>query len=454
MPATMIGESGPFQKTNRSAYLNFLRSKYEMYTGETRVQSRPYYLTLEPSDVCQLRCPTCVTGVENEMRKQKDADAVIYRSKRTMLSHDFFDALLDEIGEYLFLIVFYNFGEPLLNKDLPGLIRKAKALNIETDVNTNLSLPVSDERIEDLLTSGLDYLYCSIDGFSQETYQVHRVGGDFGLVKKNLERIVKTRDRLALKTCITYNFLVFGFNEHEAIEAERYCSDLGINFNTRDAFIHNRDWLPSYRKAEAPRVVPEAVALPPGFGHKEDTTNLAWSPLPDIDDSHAPPRCEWHYGYSAMTAGGAVTPCCAVPKQEDDFGTVVPGQTTFGDIWNGDRISTARAAFAGSEPAGITPVDTVCTRCPVPRFVHHLYSLHDFKVIGQFNNTFKGADPVLEQAFDLVSRARYGVGRDELFPEGEFHAPAQIFGTESAGRDDMARFLQFFETHFIAPARG
>ncbi len=38
MPATNIGMRGPFQKTNRSAYENFLRSKYEIVTGATTVQ--------------------------------------------------------------------------------------------------------------------------------------------------------------------------------------------------------------------------------------------------------------------------------------------------------------------------------------------------------------------------------------------------------------------------------
>src|SRR5262249_5912480 len=153
----------------RAAYVNFLRSKYQMYRGMTEVSSYPYYLTLEASDRCQLQCPTCVTGVENQLRRRKDGPEVTYRRNRATLTHEFYDALLDELGPYLFLVLFYNFGEPLLNKRLPDLIRKAKAYDIETDINTNLSLPLSDAFIEELLCSGLDHLYASIDGFTQET---------------------------------------------------------------------------------------------------------------------------------------------------------------------------------------------------------------------------------------------------------------------------------------------
>jgi len=430
----MFGERGRFRKTTRSAFANFLHAKYEMYTGAVDVRSYPYYLTLEPSDRCQLRCPTCVTGIENELRTRGDR-TTIFRTARRVLSHGLLDALLAELGEYLFLIVFYNFGEPLLHKDLPNVIRKAKAYQIETDINTNLSIPLSDERIEDLLTSGLDYLYASVDGFSQRTYQIHRVGGDLELVKRNLERITRKRDQLGLRTSITFNFLVFSFNEHEIPAAQRYCQDLGIHFNRRDAFVHDPAWLPSYRRHEAPWIVPDAVSLPPGFRHTRGDVNLAWSPLPELPEA-GPPRCAWHYGFSAVSAGGQVAPCCAVPGEQNDFGQVVPGQVTFADVWNNERYRRSRADFAGRPPGSLPP--TVCTRCPVPRFVHHMYSLHDYKVIAQANHVLASGDP-LRHGFELFSRSRYGVSVAELFPGGVFGRPQSFFGTERS--HDIADFV-------------
>jgi MoaA/NifB/PqqE/SkfB family radical SAM enzyme len=422
-----------------------------MYTGAARVGSFPYFLTLEPSDVCQLRCPTCVTGIENEMRRQHDGEPLIFRSGRTMLSHELFDALLDEFGAYLFLIVFYNFGEPLLNKQLPALIAKAKARGVETDINTNLSLPLPDAQIDELLTSGLDYLHASIDGFSQKTYEVHRVGGNFELVKKNLERIVAARARLNAHTSITFNFLVFSFNEHEVGDAARFCAELGINFNTRDAFIHNREWLPTHRRDELPLAVSSPVALPRGFSYEQDGTTMAWSPLPKIDAAPIA-RCAWHYGYAAMSAGGHVSPCCGVPKQEDDFGVFGPGHGRFADVWNNELFAASRAAFSGSGTADVKALDTVCVRCPVPRFMHHLYSLHDFKVLAQFQRLFHGADAVLEEAFELLSQARYGMSTADLFPDGTFQPPERPFGTEGADPSKTDAFVRFFEERLLGKA--
>ncbi len=359
-----------------------------------------------------------------------------------MLTPDLFDALLDELGEYLFLIMFYNYGEPLLNKNLPNFIRKAKALNIETEIHTNLSLPLSDQHIEDLLSSGLDRLHASIDGFSQETYQIHRVGGNFELVRSNLERLLKARDELGLKTDITYNFLVFSFNEHEIPAAKRYCEELGISFNQREAFIDNPDWLPSYRKNQKPWAVPKEARK-----KKEDT--LGWSPpVPQIQESNFPSSCGWHYGYSVVTAGGPVSPCCAVAKETYDFGTVIPGRVSFAEIWNNDLYRKSRADFAHKEITGLDKVETVCTRCPYPRFIHHLYSLHDAKVIMQFYSVFKGSEPILEQAFDLLSTIRYGLSMPALCRRGIIFPPPQLFvGNEN--KKDTATFADFFEKNLM-----
>jgi MoaA/NifB/PqqE/SkfB family radical SAM enzyme len=62
--------------------------------------------------------------------------------------------LLEEMGEHLFLMEIHSWGEPLLNKQLPTFVRKAQAKKIETHMHTNLSLPLSDERIEDILGAG------------------------------------------------------------------------------------------------------------------------------------------------------------------------------------------------------------------------------------------------------------------------------------------------------------
>lgn len=365
-----------FQKTSGLAFSNFLRAKYEAWSGALLVKSYPSYLGIDPSSICQLRCPHCPTGVENERRKV--GSPVSFRN-RTMLSADLFDALLDELGDYLFLIMFYNWGEPLLNKELPVLIAKAKKLDICTEIHSNFSLRLSDRFIEELLASGIDDLAASIDGFSQETYETYRRGGDFALAKSNLERCATVRDRLGLRTNIVWNYLVFSFNEHEIELARRHCKGRGIVFNTREAYTDNPDWLPSYRRN------------PPSTG----------SVPPAVESRPASP-CAWHYDYTMVNADGSVSPCCAPWEQKDDFGLVVPGVTSFADVWNNGLYRKSRAAFAGRGIKGLDKITSLCLRCPFGESIQHLYSPLDKDVIKQFKAVLKGSHPVLDRAFGLL----------------------------------------------------
>ncbi len=365
-----------FDKKNGLAFANFLRAKYEAWTGAPLVSSFPSYIGIDVSSICQLRCPHCPTGVENERRNS--AAPITFR-QRTMLSSDLFDALLDELGEYVFLIMFFNWGEPLLNKELPGLIAKAKALDICTEIHSNFSLRLSDKFIEELLTSGIDELAASIDGFSQETYATYRRGGDFGLAKGNLERCATVRDRLGLKTKLIWNFLVFSFNEHEIEPTRRHCEERGLIFNAREAYTDNPDWLPSYRR------------------HQTNAINASVTPA-----SQPGSPCAWHYDYTMVNADGSVSPCCAPWDQKDDFGLVVPGVTSFADVWNNGLYRKSRAAFAGRRVKGLDKVNSLCLQCPFGENIQHLYSFLDKDVIAQFNRVLKGSHAVLDRAFGLL----------------------------------------------------
>lgn len=452
---TVLSSRPPFRKKNRSAYTNFLRAKYEAYTGAVDVKSYPYYVCMDPCDLCQLRCPTCPTGIENEGRKEPAGKRFRYRNNRSMMSPELFDALLEEIGDYLFLIMFYNYGEPLLNKHLPEFIKKAVARDIETEVHTNLSLPLTDQQIDDVMGSGLDYLNASIDGFSQETYQVHRVGGDLDLVKHNLERLVAARKRLGALTIITYKMLVFRHNEHEIPAARRYCEKLGIRFLYGDAFIDNPAWLPSYRAAEQPYFTASDIAARNAEWEiagkadyfAEHEKRPSWSLFPKTSEADQPKFCTWHYGYSVVTAGGSIAPCCATSKDRDDFGTVIPGEVRFADVWNDARLRKSRASFAGKRVEGLDQTDSVCLRCYFPKLVQHVYTQHDTKVISSFFRNFGVTEPLLEGAFDTLARNRFSRRAHFLLRRGLFRRLFMAFG--NGNERDTSAFVKYFEHHLV-----
>ena len=416
-----------FNKSNRSAFRNFLDAKYEMLTAASEVKTQPYYLCIDPSDICQLRCPTCPTGIENESLKNKDAVTTLYRTDRKKLSMELYDSVMDELGEKLFHVMFYNYGEPLLNPLLPQFIQKATDYGISSNLHTNLSLKMSDEYVDELLSSGINEISVSIDGFSQEAYELHRVGGDVELVRHNLAKLAKARDRLQLDTELIYKFLIFKHNEDEVELARAFANEIGVSFMAGDAFVHDQTWLPSHREGEQPYYSAEEMEAIFGSwegagrgDYFEHEVHPFWNVLPRDAGSDLPNACSWHYGYSVITAGGPVAPCCAVSKEKDDFGTIVPGETSFADIWRNPKFTKSRLAMAGNDDEGYEHISTVCSPCYYPKLVQHLFSDFDALVAQRFFDVFNETqEPEMYRAFTLLQPGVNETNKDHFLAHYE-----------------------------------
>ena len=416
-----------FNKTNRSAFQNYIKAKYERFTGQVENQSLPYFIAIDPSSICQLRCPFCPTGVENAAKK--DNRELKFRNRALMVP-ELFDSLIEELGDNLFYLLFYNWGEPLFNKHLPEFIKKAKTYNIYGEIHTNLSLHVSDENFEKLLLSGIDEIAASIDGFSDESYKTYRQGGNFNLVKSNIERMAKIRDRLGLNTKIIWNFLVFSFNEAEINDCRKYCDDIGIIFNQREAFINiqdHPDWLPSYRKHELESL-------------KKPDAESSTSPTVNLNPVAKEPSCSWHYAMSVINSDGSVSPCCVPWEQEYDFGFVVPNQVKFSDVWNNEYFRKSRAAFSSKPLDGFPNIHTLCEKCPYPASIMNQYVPYEREIIKNFWKTNQGNDYGLEQAFRLLDKQKEFIdyctrNYDHLFKTND------VWGKDPTRNQDLLNWI-------------
>ena len=103
-----------------------------------------------------------------------------------------FRRVLAECRETAFVIQFYFQGEPLLNKDLPQMIREAHEAGLYTIVSTN-SQAITPELAEALVQSGLDRIIISMDGLTQESYGAYRIGGSLDQCKAALQYLRKSK---------------------------------------------------------------------------------------------------------------------------------------------------------------------------------------------------------------------------------------------------------------------
>jgi MoaA/NifB/PqqE/SkfB family radical SAM enzyme len=368
------------KKASPAAFENFLKAKYERLAGLTRTRSYPYVMIVDPSSICQLRCPVCYTGIVNELRR-KERTRITGRQP-TRLARSIIDSILEECGDLLFYCHFYNWSEPLLNNDLPEFISAASIRDIYTKVDTNLSLRLTDAKLNDLLLSGLNEIAASIDGFSQQTYERYRRGGRFELALENLTRLAVMRNRLGLDTRIIWNFLVFEFNEHEVPDILAFCQQHNVDFNPRDPVVYGpyTEWLPAYRREGKPN--PHRARRAAELRSSEWVTPAGLIPrYVGRPDSRS---CAWHYSYTTVNADGGVLPCCGLYRKRSDFGTVNGSPGAFGRVWNNANFAAARSIFPNAAAQVSEYPIAECAQCTRADSFRDHYTMLDREIIRKY----------------------------------------------------------------------
>lgn len=125
----------------------------------------PYTLAIDPSNVCNFKCNFCAIQYKKEelpFRKQ-------------FMDVELFKKIIDDLAEFperLKVLRVNGQGEPLLNPDLPEMIRYAKEKNvadfIELITNGSKLCPDLNQKLVD---SGIDRIRISIEALDSEGYK-------------------------------------------------------------------------------------------------------------------------------------------------------------------------------------------------------------------------------------------------------------------------------------------
>lgn len=186
--------------------------------------TRPVRVSLDASTICQLKCPSCPTA----------NGAVAAGIGAGSLSLRNFSRFVRE-HPWVTDIELSNWGEILLNGDLPKILEhayeRAVAVRAANGVNLNSA---SDTVLESFVKYRMRRLTCSIDGASQETYSVYRRNGRYDRVIANIVKIndYKKKYRSPFPE-LSWQFVVFGHNEHEIAAARRLARRLNMRFKVK-----------------------------------------------------------------------------------------------------------------------------------------------------------------------------------------------------------------------------
>jgi radical SAM protein with 4Fe4S-binding SPASM domain len=325
--------------------VNFALVELQMGLKSTRSFAKPYWLTIDPTNFCQLRCPFCPTGAERKVRA------------KAILKMDDYRRVLDELGPTLLHIDFMNWGEPLLHPHLFDMIAYAKKFDVDTLVSTNFN-DFDEEAAEKMVLSGLDAVILSIDGLTQKTYEKYRVRGDYDKVIRNLKLLVKKKKELGRSNpYIIWQFLVFKHNEHEAEKVREFAKDLGVDtVGVTPAFLPFRpgikdEWLPT--KPEYRHYDPETFP---------DTPPWEWSGegpapadrKPESESNGSPAGGNGHAGPapSAPAAGheGGDEPISSPANGKKKWDLTLALLKFFERRSNGQTTSESKKAPSGASP--------------------------------------------------------------------------------------------------------
>ena len=330
----MYGMAGLVRR--RRGSIDHIKSTVSMAKKSATIMGRPINITIEPTNICNLKCPVCETGA-----------GVLGRERRTM-TMDQFKKIIQKIGRHTNTIMFYFMGEPFLNKHAYKMIRYAKDSGIPfVDSCTNGEF-IQPGR---LIDSGLDRVSFQICGMTQDTHQIYRVNGDLARTINNLKETLRLKRERSSSIRIETGFIVMKHNEHEIDKYKRYMSELGVD---RASVI-----------APCVRTIDQGKELLPAnreFWVYDEVAFLQGSLRPRVLSNNF---CPWIYFSMAILVNGDVVPCCRDPHGKEIMGNIF--DQSFYEIWNGKRYRNFRTSIHNNQKS--VGICRLCSSYP-PSAIH------------------------------------------------------------------------------------
>jgi len=312
----------------------------------------PKTLYLETTNRCNLRCKGCI-----QYRGSWEAERDLTLDDVAMIT--------DQLPE-LERIVLHGIGEPLLNKDLPEIIRHLKKRHIHVLFNSN-GILLNQQRQDELIRAGLDEIRISIDAATSEGYRAIRNSADFDRLLDNLQRFTATlagchgnRPRISLW------FLGTRKNITELPGLIKIAADVGVPEVYLQRLVYFQDDA-GYGVARQDNTLVEAerrtsdlilesqdLADRLGVSLKASGGTTPFASLRGQDHALAPWRkCYRPQTLAYITANGNVLPCCISPFATIDYDAIVLGNVfdePLTEIWGGPKYQNFRQQRQSDTP--------------------------------------------------------------------------------------------------------
>src|SRR5215469_7575827 len=313
----------------------------------------PRSIYIEPTSRCNELCQQCPRTL---LSREDDRD----------LSFDDFRSIVDQFP-VLERVVLHGLGEPLLNKDLPQMIRYLKARGTYVLFNSN-GILLNTKRGQELIEAGLDEYRLSMDGATRQTYARVRGVDAFDKIWRNIGAFIASQqDQHASKPAVSLWFTAMKENLHELPAL----IDLAYEHRIHEVYLqrlvyferglaHSKQALFGRATSEELQLVRrcEQMCQERGIVFKAAGSATPLASLLRAVGDRPWSGCRRPYTLTYITASGNVLSCCFAPfghrsakeyQEERVLGNIF--QEPIEAIWHGERYEAFRRAFESDHPA-------------------------------------------------------------------------------------------------------
>lgn len=197
-----IREAGRWAKRSRlrllrsispdKARYNSLLNQREIWQGRSRLDSFPREIQVGTNWTCNLQCFFCrrqTFEVEHLASLKKEEREIPQEAMERLYA----------IMPYVEIFLLTPLGEPLMYSGLDRLLDRYRALgchNLQLTTNGNMT---TASRAQQLVESGVQRIYVSIDSADPDNYVRMRGGGRLSKVTEGLQHINEWKDRLGVE---------------------------------------------------------------------------------------------------------------------------------------------------------------------------------------------------------------------------------------------------------------
>ena len=296
---------------------------------------------IEPTNRCNFKCSYC----RRTYWSRPNGD----------MSLEMFQLVLDKLPSVP-RIHLQGVGEPLLNRDLPKMVRSARSSGARVGTNTNASLLTRDAAAT-LLDAGINRINLSLDTIDPLAFKRLRAGTTVESVINNITELADIRCKTSYPDTELALALVASPTMLDKLQDIIH---LGANLGLDEVYMQNLNtsFLPSNNSdlqqlcSIDPEQYREATLTASITAENLGIRFLA----PDLDCTDRSYCCQWPFRGCNITWDGFVSPCCLQPDPEIlNFGNLF--ETDFEMIWNSSSFLDFRARVkADQEP--------ICAQCP------------------------------------------------------------------------------------------